>query len=48
MLMNSRDEDLTFETVDERIEQLMRTGKQAGLPGTQAALAHTVRDLQRV
>ncbi|HEX7736444.1 MAG TPA: hypothetical protein VF458_16445 [Ktedonobacteraceae bacterium] len=46
--MNSRDDDLTFENVDERIEQLMREGKQTGAPAPLAGLAHTVRDLQRV
>jgi hypothetical protein len=43
--MNSRDEDLTLENVDERVEQLLHEGKHAGAP---APLAHTVRDLQRV
>jgi hypothetical protein len=43
--MNSRDEDLTLENVDERVEHLLHEGKHADAP---APLAHTVRDLQRV
>jgi hypothetical protein len=43
--MKNRDEDLTLENVDERIEQLLRGEHPAG---ASAPLAHAVRDLQRV
>jgi hypothetical protein len=44
--MNNREEDVTLENVDERVEQILRSQSESA--GAQESLTHTVRNLQRV